>query len=48
MSQEAQEKGNEKMGSLGISVKEPYMGVRQTACTLQDRDKYVEKDGRHW
>jgi hypothetical protein len=35
-------------GSLGISVKGPYMVVRQKACSLPGRDKCAGKDGQHW
>ena len=35
-------------GSLGISVKSPYMVVKQKACSLPDRDRYAERDDSSW
>jgi hypothetical protein len=35
-------------GSLGISVKGPYMVVMQKACNLPGRDKCAGKGGPHW
>lgn len=36
------------LGSLGISVKSPHMGVRQKACSLPGRDKCAERDASDW